>query len=147
MLFAWNHKMLTVNEFSLALRELNTPDGPRQVTVPMVEFVYLCPDMYKVVRSSYKKVFEFMQVPNDVNVNPLLKVFGLLDFVVPPEDFALAELHENLACAAFSAWDNVEVLEFLWHKGFSWDKQTLVTAVKYKSWKCHQFITSKIASY
>ena len=138
---ASREELLTLNEFSLALTALKYKDGPRKITVPMVNFVYLCPDLYNMVKSSYFKVFKALKVSPD-HVKPLLQVFAVLDLVVT-NDFVDADDKERKACAAFAALDNVDVLNYLWNKGFFWDEHTLLTAVKAKSFDCFKFALQK----
>ena len=135
-----NIPLLTMNEFSSALRGLQSEGtlAPQLITVSMVNFVYLCSDLYELVKSAFYQVFEFMNTPRS-NVLPLLHVFELLDLVCGTDDLASANKMECDACAGFASLDNAPVLEYLWRVGFYWDENTLLNAVKTNSFKCFQF--------
>lgn len=120
---------LSVFEFVNALKNLKAyqENAVKKITVPMVKFVYLCSDMYNVLKLSFFSSPELMQV------------FWLLDLVAPPSDFALSDECEKKACALFAFLDNAPVLEFLWVHGFYWDEDTLLNAIRGKSNACFNF--------
>lgn len=126
--------LLTMNEFSAGLRSLVEREQVQcllqHITVPMVNFVYLCSDLYFQVRAVYHQILP---------VSPLNQVFLVLDLVCSADDFASADDRESTACACFALYNNVSVLQYLWRAGFNWDEMTLLNAVKANSTDCLRF--------
>lgn len=121
--------LLALHEFVVALHELlfKGDEAPFYITVPVVKFVYLCPDFYKMIRDFYAAQSQ------------LRNVFQVLDLVVSESDFEDMDSKEAKACATFAFLNNVKVLKFLWNRGFFWDEKTLFAAINSKSVECVKF--------
>lgn len=121
--------LLTLHEFVLALYQLcwKGPDAHLHITVPVVNFVYLCPEMYRLVRNAY------------ANQVYLQNVFAVLDLVLNDHEFEDVDNKESLACATFAFFNNLQVLTFLWEHGFHWDEKTVLAAAHAKSTHCLNF--------
>jgi hypothetical protein len=133
--------VLSSSEFSVELnllREKGSNVVP-SINVPMVDFVYLCPDFYKAVRAAH--LLKLKQ--QSKSESPLFQVFDVLDLVCPTNQFEWSNAKENEACAAFACWNNLPVLTYLWEKGFSWSENTLFAAVQAKSVHCFMFAVEK----
>lgn len=125
--------LITLHEFVMELYNLCWK-GDRAhfyITVPVVNFVYLCPDLYKVVRDAY------------IGQVYLQRVFAVLDLVVIDHNFEDVDNKESLACASFALFNNFNVLEYLWEHGFNWDEKTLLAAAHSKSTGCLNFALEK----
>jgi hypothetical protein len=142
------NNLISEEQFIYTLHSLyNEKDAVFKITVPLVDYVYLCPDSYKTIRNKYCNLI--------LKFSPLLKVFEFLDLVSEDEEctdstgeeyaFNLIAMNskDNKACAAFASINNLPVLEYLWRKGFNWNEQTLYAAVKAKNTKCLQFALEK----
>lgn len=134
--------LISTSEFMHELRALHalgTKAALSKMPVSVVNYVYLCPDAYKLVKTAY-----YQNVPSSVlKASPLIQVFYLLDLVCTLDDFEMGNEQDSQACAAFAACDNVLVLEYLWKRGFYWDEKTLFAAVQAQSLGCFQFALSK----
>jgi hypothetical protein len=125
--------MLTLVEFVDALHKLSSLQGDivvRQITVPLVQFAYLCSEAYSGVRQLFQQCVT------------LAPVFQMLDLVRVHDNFLTSVSCEKKACAAFAAWNNLAVLNYLYDTGFSWDEETLFYAVQFRSSHCLQFALS-----
>ena len=125
--------MLTLVEFVDALHKLSRLQedmAVRQITVPLVQFVYLCSAAYSGVRQLFQQCVT------------LAPVFQMLDLVRVHDNFLTSVSCEKKACAAFAAWNNLAVLNYLYDTGFSWDEETLFYAVYFRSSHCLQFALS-----
>lgn len=125
--------LLTLHEFVLELYNLCWK-GDRAhfyITVPVVNFVYLCPEMYRLVRNAY------------IGQLHLQRVFAVLDLVVTELNFEDVDKKESLACAYFALFNNLDVLQYLWEHGFNWDEKTVLAAAQAKSTRCLNFAIEK----
>lgn len=121
--------LMPVHEFLAVLHVLrfHGDNAVKRITVPMVQFVYLRSDVYRVIKSAF------------FGASELVQVFQLLDLVAAYDDLSFADEREKRACAAFAFLNNASVLQFLWSHGFFWDESTLFSAVCGKSNACFLF--------
>jgi hypothetical protein len=135
-------KLISTSEFMQELRALHAlgrKAAPSKIPVSVVNYVYLCPDAYELIKTAYYE----HTCPSVLKSSALIQVFYLLDLICTNEDFDVGNEQDSKACAAFAGCDNVPVLEFLWKRGFYWDEKTLFAAVRSQSLNCFKFVIGK----